>query len=69
MIALQEMLMQNVGDSILLLPCWPKEWNVSFKLHAPRQTTVECVYRNGKVERLAVMPESRRKDVILSMED
>lgn len=69
MIALQEMLMQNVGDSILLLPCWPKEWNVSFKLHAPRQTTVECVYRNGKIERLAVMPESRRKDIILSVED
>lgn len=65
MIALQEMLMQNVGDSILILPCWPKEWNVSFKLHAPKQTTIECSYRDGKIERLSVFPESRRKDIII----
>ena len=50
MIALQRMLMQCEGDRILLLPAWPKDWDVSFKLHAPRQTTVECVYRGGKVE-------------------
>lgn len=67
MIALQEMLMQNVGDSILILPCWPKEWNVSFKLHAPKQTTVECTYNNGKIEKLSVFPESRRKDIIIAL--
>lgn len=67
MIALQEMLMQNVGDSILILPCWPKEWNVSFKLHAPKQTTVECTYNNGKIETLSVFPESRRKDIIIAL--
>jgi len=63
MIALQRMLMQCDGDRILLLPAWPKDWDVSFKLHAPQQTTVECVYRGGKVEMLKVTPESRRKDV------
>jgi len=63
MIALQRMLMQCDGDRILLLPAWPKDWDVSFKLHAPRQTTVECVYRSGKVESLTITPESRRKDV------
>ncbi len=47
MIALQRMLLQWDGDRILLLPFWPKELDVSFKLHAPRQTTVECVYRAG----------------------
>lgn len=67
MITLQEMLMQNVGDSILILPCWPKEWNVSFKLHAPKQTTVECTYNNGKIETLSVFPESRRKDIIIAL--
>lgn len=67
MIALQEMLMQNVGDSILILPCWPKEWNVSFKLHAPKQTVVECVYSNGKIDKLSVFPESRRKDIIVAL--
>ena len=63
MIALQRMLMQCDGDRILLLPAWPRDWDVSFKLHAPRQTTVECVIRGGEVEMLKVRPESRRKDV------
>jgi hypothetical protein len=62
-LALQFMLMQCEGDRILLLPAWPRDWNVSFKLHAPRQTTVECVYRDGKVESLKVTPASRRKEV------
>jgi hypothetical protein len=63
----QLMLMQAdpVTGKILLLPAWPKDWNVSFKLHAPRQTTVECVYRNGTIEKLVVTPESRRADVTL----
>jgi len=63
MIALQRMLLQWDGNRLLLLPAWPKDWDVSFKLHAPRQTTVECVYRGGKVESLKVTPESRQKDV------
>lgn len=63
-IALQSMLMQPVGDKILLFPAWPKEWNVEFKLHAPRQTIIEGVYRNGKVEQLKVVPASRAKDVV-----
>lgn len=63
---LQCMLLQPMGgrgDKILLLPAWPKEWNVSFKLHAPRNTIVECEYRDGKVTRLQITPESRRADV------
>lgn len=68
MIALQEMLMQNVNDSILLLPCWPKDWNVKFKLHAPRQTTVECVYRNGRIEKNVVTPNKRKEDIIPALE-
>jgi hypothetical protein len=59
------MLLQHAGEKILLLPAWPKDWDVSFKLHAPRNTTVECVYRGGKVEKLAVNPPSRRKDLQL----
>ena len=48
---------------IYLLPAWPKDWNVDFKLHAPKNTTVEGTFRNGKLEQLKVTPESRRKDV------
>lgn len=65
MIGLQEMLMQTTGDTIYLLPAWPKDWNVDFKLCAPQNTTVECTYRNGKIERLNVLPVERKKDIVL----
>ena len=65
MIGMQEMLLQTVDDKILILPAWPKEWDVHFKLHAPQQTTVEVVYKNGKIEKLEVFPKSREADVKL----
>ena len=61
---LQYMLMQTDGKKIILLPAWPKEWNASFKLHAPYQTTVEGRVENGKVVDLKVTPESRAKDIV-----
>ena len=61
--ALQVMLMQCEGKKILLFPAWPKEWDVEFKLHAPLNTTVEGVYRGGKLLELKVTPESRVADV------
>jgi len=67
MTGIQEMLMaaDSYGDGkIYLLPAWPKEWDVDFKLHAPQQTTVEASVRNGKVVKLKVNPESRSKDII-----
>jgi len=63
LMALQTMLMQCEGRRILLFPAWPKEWDVEFKLHAPGGTTVEGVYRDGKLQRLIVTPQARRKDV------
>lgn len=65
MTLLQLMLMQCDGDRIRLLPAWPKDWNVHFKLHAPRSTTVECEYRDGAIVSLKVTPPARRTDVIL----
>ncbi|MCF7732074.1 MAG: DUF5703 domain-containing protein [Akkermansiaceae bacterium] len=53
------------GDlGLYLLPAWPKNWDVSFKLHAPCNTTVEGVYKAGKLEKLKITPESRLKDVV-----
>jgi len=63
MLALQEMIMQTDGKRILLGPAWPTEWNASFKLHAPFQTTVEGRVENGKVVVTKVSPESRQKDI------
>ena len=65
MIGLQEMLMQTIGDRILLLPAWPKQWDVDFRLHAPQQTVVEGKVRDGKVFDLKVTPEERRTDVVI----
>jgi hypothetical protein len=62
----QAMLLQSDGPRIFLLPAWPKDWNVEFKLHAPQRTLVECVYRDGKVQSLRVTPASRRADVELA---
>jgi hypothetical protein len=61
----QLMLLQPVGDKLLVLPCWPRDWDVSFKLHAPKQTVVEVVYRGGRIERLEVTPAARKADVVL----
>jgi len=63
LMALQTMLLQAEGDRILLFPAWPKEWDVDFKLHAPKRTIVEGRYRGGKLEALTVTPEARRGDV------
>ena len=59
------LLQADATGPIRLLPAWPQKWDVSFKLHAPGKTTVECVYRNGKIERLEVLPKERAKDIVL----
>jgi len=62
--ALQAMLMQTDGKKIYLLPAWPKDWNVDFKLHAPYQTVLEGRVRNGKIVDLKIHPTVRKNDVI-----
>lgn len=61
---LQTMLLQCEGKRIILMPAWPKEWQVQFKLHAPLNTTIEGIYRDGKVADLKVTPASRGADVV-----
>jgi len=64
MLGLQAMLLQPCGQKLLLLPAWPKGWDVSFKLHAPKNTTIEGIYRAGQWEQFKVTPESRAGDVV-----
>ena len=61
---LQSMLLQSDGQKIMLLPAWPEDWDVSFKLCAPFNTTVECVYAAGKVQSLKATPSSRAADIV-----
>ena len=65
--ALQRMLLQYDGDKILLFPAWPIEWDVNFKLHAPKNTVIEASLKNGKLEILKVTPASREKDIIVML--
>ena len=61
---LQLMVLQMDGQRLFLLPAWPETWNVDFKLHAPKQTTVEGTYRDGKLQRLDVHPPERGKAIV-----
>lgn len=65
MMGLQSMLLQEVDGKILLCPAWPDEWDVEFQLHASGNTTVEGVWRGGRLERLTITPEVRRRDVAM----
>lgn len=66
LIALQSMLVQMVGSRIYLFPAWPSDrWNVSFRLHLPRQTRIECTLNEGRITRLEVTPPERRQDIVI----
>lgn len=61
--AFQAMVLQTDGGRIFLLPAWPKDWDVEFRLRAPERTVIEGVWRGGAFESLKVTPESRRADI------
>jgi alpha-L-fucosidase 2 len=61
---LQQMLLQTVGEKILLLPAWPADWDADFKLHAPQNTIIEGSVRKGHLTGLTVTPAIRRKDIV-----
>ena len=65
MIGLLEMLMQTTDDRILLLPIWPKDGEVDFKLHGPGKTVVEATVRDGKITRQNVRPAARERVVVV----
>lgn len=67
MIGLQEMLMQTGSDGkkIYILPSWPLDRDISFKLHAPEKTEVEVKLQDGKIVYLNVTPSSRIDDIVL----
>lgn len=68
MVGLQEMLLVSQPGSngkIYLLPAWPKDWDVHFKLHTNGNTTVECEYKNGEIITLKVSPQARKKDLVI----
>jgi hypothetical protein len=63
MIALQRMILQADYGRIYLMPAWPRNWDVEFKLHAPNRVVIEGVWRQGHFEKLDVSPKSARQIV------
>ncbi len=63
--ALQRMLVQEAQGKILLLPAWPADWDVDFKLHLSRKTTIQGQVKDGKLVSWDVRPASRKKDVVV----
>ena len=62
---LQEMLLQSDGARLRVLPAWPREWDVRFRLHAAGSTTVTGEVRGGRLVFLEVDPPARANDVVL----
>jgi len=62
---LHTMIVQSDHGKISILPAWPKDWNLDFKLHAPCKTVIEGRVRKGKLVDMKVSPEFRRKDVVV----
>lgn len=53
MIGIQEMLLQETPNGqILLFPCWPREWDCKFRLHATNGRTINAEIRDGKIRKL-----------------
>ena len=52
LLALQKLCLQTQNGEVRILPCWPKRWNVRFRLHAPGHGLVEAESVDGRVRRL-----------------
>ncbi len=62
---IQLMLLQTEGDKIFLLPAWPKEWNVKFKLHTPGNGQVEAEWKGGKMISTKKYPANNDAEIIV----
>lgn len=47
---LQYMVMRREGDTIHLLPAFPREWKCCFRLWVDRETFVSCTYEDGQIK-------------------
>jgi len=64
-IALQRMLIQEADGKIFLLPAWPTDWNVNFKLHLEHGTNIKAIIKDGKLIDWSIFPTERKKDVVI----
>lgn len=58
---IQAMLLQSEGDTLLLFPAFPKEWDAEFKLCAADGTSVEVIRQDGEMQTLHVNSAGKEK--------
>jgi hypothetical protein len=63
--ALERMLVQEAGEKILLLPAWPADWDVDFKLHLAGAAVLTGAVKDGKLLRWDITPPGRKRNVVL----
>jgi hypothetical protein len=66
-VALQRMLVQEGGGKIYLLPAWPVNWDVDFKLHLSGNAVVSGCVKDGKLQSWEIQPSARRGDVVVGV--
>lgn len=66
---LQLMVLQPVKEKIYILPAFPWEWSVSFRLHAPQGTVVTCRYEKGSLVECETQPPERMADVVICVQE
>ena len=69
MIGLQDMLVQQCGKKIYLFCAWPKEWEVSFKLHLEGKIQLKASYKAEKVSYELMGDNAKDYEVINCIEN
>ena len=64
-IALQRMLAQEGNGKIFLLPAWPAEWDLDFKLHLEGGVVLTGTVTDGTIVRWDCTPAARKADVVV----
>ncbi len=63
-LTLQLMCMQEVDNTLLILPAWPEDWSVSYQLHAQGKSTILGNYQPGS-EPQVTCPDARKAKILL----
>jgi len=63
--ALQRMLVQEAAGKTLLLPAWPADWDVDFKLHLTGGGVIHGKVIDGSLAEWSIEPVSREQGVVV----
>lgn len=61
--SLRSMLIEATGKRVCVLPGWPADRDIDFRIDSITGLGVELVYRDGEIQRLEVYPKQRTSEV------